>query len=329
MRERSMNLEHQLTLNSSAQPSNTQSVLVLLVDDDAVARMHLRICLQKDGYRIAEAKTGTEGLQLYKHLHPDIVLLDALMPEMDGFECCAQIRKLPGSDRIPILIITRLDDQKSVDRAFAAGAADFITKPIHFAVLRQRIRRLVQQSQLQQQMETTNRELRQLASIDSLTQIANRRRFDEYIEQEWRRLLRDRQPLSLILCDIDCFKAYNDTYGHQKGDRCLQQVAQAIQYAAQRPTDLVSRYGGEEFAVLLPNTDAERAFHTAITAFERVRTLAILHINSSVSSTVTLSAGISSQEPDEHSTLEEFIANADRALYQAKEQGRNRCCLSV
>lgn len=324
-----MNLEHQLTLNSSAQYSDAQSVLILLIDDDAVARMHLRICLQKDGYRIAEAKTGIEGLQLYSHLRPDVVLLDALMPEMDGFECCAQIRQLPGSDRIPIVIITRLDDQKSVDRAFAAGADDFITKPIHFAVLRQRIRRLVQQSQLQQQMETANRELRQLASIDSLTQVANRRRFDEYIDQEWRRMLREKQLLSLILCDIDCFKAYNDTYGHQKGDRCLQQVAQAIQYAAQRPIDLVARYGGEEFAVLLPNTDAERAVHTANTAFARVRTLAIPHINSSVRSTVTLSAGVASQEPDEHSTLEEFIAIADRALYQAKKQGRDRCCFNV
>ena len=324
-----MNLEPQLTLNSSAQPPDAQSTLVLLIDDDAVARMHLRICLQKEGYRIAEAKTGTEGLELYSHLRPDIVLLDALMPEMGGFECCTHIRLLPNGDRTPILIVTRLEDQKSVDRAFAAGATDFITKPIHFAVLRQRIRRLVQQSQLQQQMETVNQELRQMASVDSLTQVANRRRFDEYIDQEWRRMLCDRQPLSLILCDIDCFKAYNDTYGHQKGDRCLQQVAQAIQYAVQRPVDLVARYGGEEFAVLLPNTDAERAVQIAKAAFERVRTLAIPHINSLVSGTVTLSAGVASQEPDQHSTLEEFIRAADRALYQAKKLGRDRCCLSA
>ena len=323
-----MTLEHRLTLDSSAQTPDAQSVLILLIDDDAVARMHLRICLQKDGYRIAEAKTGIEGLELYSYLHPDIVLLDALMPGIDGFECCAQLRELPGSDRTPILIITRLEDQKSIDRAFAAGADDFITKPIHFALLRQRIRRLVQQAQLQRQMETTNRELRQLASVDGLTQIANRRRFDEYLDQEWRRTRHDRQPLSLILCDIDFFKAYNDTYGHQKGDRCLQQVAQAIQFAVQRPTDLVARYGGEEFAILLPDTEAEQAVQVANAAFERVRTLAIPHINSLVSSTVTLSAGVASLNPDEHLPLEDFVATTDRALYQAKKLGRDRCCLN-
>jgi diguanylate cyclase (GGDEF)-like protein len=348
MRERGMNLEHRLTLNFSAQtstatPSPLQSVaqsaayspLVLLIDDDAVSRMHLRICLEKDGYRIAEARTGAEGLQLYSYLHPDIVLLDVLMPGIDGFECCAQLRVLPGSDRTPILMITRLEDQKSVDRAFDAGATDFITKPIHFAVLRQRVRRLIQQSQLQHQMELSNQELRQLASIDSLTQVANRRRFDEYLDQEWQRILCDRQPLSLVLCDIDCFKVYNDTYGHQKGDRCLQQVAQAIQYAAQRPTDLVARYGGEEFAILLPNTAAERAVQVANAVFEQVRALAIPHANSPVSCTVTLSAGVVSLSPDQPlspsqpSTLEEFIATADRALYQAKKSGRDRCCLDA
>lgn len=315
---------------------SAQPVVVLLIDDDAVIRIHLRLGLEKEGYRIVEAETGIEGLQLYSHFRPDIVLLDGVMPGMDGFECCAQLHSLPGGDATPILMITGLNDQESVDRAFEVGAADFVTKPVHFAVLRQRMRRLIQQSQLQQQLtatnkqlEAANRELLRLVLVDGLTDVANRRRFDEYLEQEWQRTLRERLPLSLILCDIDFFKAYNDTYGHQKGDYCLQRVAQAIQQAVQRPADLVARYGGEEFAILLPNTEAEGAVHVAKIVCEQVRGLAIPHVNSPVGNNVTLSAGVVGLQPPQPSTLEEFITAADRALYRAKALGRNRCCLNT
>ncbi|MBD3881844.1 PleD family two-component system response regulator [Phormidium tenue FACHB-886] len=319
-----------LTIKPLAQP-----VVVLLIDDDAVVRIHLRLGLEKEGYCIVEAETGIEGLRLYSHFQPDIVLVDGVMPGMDGFECCAQLHALPGGDSTPILMITGLDDQESVDRAFGVGAADFVTKPVHFAVLRQRMRRLIQQSQLQQQLtatnkqlEAANRELLRLVLVDGLTDVANRRRFDEYLEQEWQRTLRERLPLSLILCDIDFFKTYNDTYGHQKGDCCLQKVAQAIQQAVQRPADLVARYGGEEFAILLPNTEVEGAVHVAKTVCEQVRGLAIPHANSPVGN-VTLSAGVVGLQPHQPSTLEEFITAADRALYRAKALGRNRCCLNT
>jgi diguanylate cyclase (GGDEF)-like protein len=172
-------------------------------------------------------------------------------------------------------------------------------------------------------LETANQKLQRLATLDSLTQVANRRRFDEYLQQSWQRLMREQQPLSLILCDIDYFKRYNDTYGHQAGDECLKQVAQAISHSLKRPDDLAARYGGEEFAAILPNTPIEGAIQVAETISFQVQQLEIPHQRSSISDRVTLSLGISGLIPQPNNSIEILIANADRALYQAKERGRN------
>ena len=304
-------------------PPEEQS-LVLIVDDEPFMRMQLRLSLQYEGYRTAEAQDGREALIVFQQLHPDIVLLDAIMPDMDGFDCCTQLQSLDASKYTPILMITGLEDQESVDRAFEVGAIDYVTKPIHWPVLRQRVKRLIQQSQLQRQLEAANQELQRLVTIDELTQVANRRRFEEYCAQEWQRLAREQLPLSLILCDVDFFKSYNDTYGHQAGDRCLQEIAQAIKNTVKRPADLVARYGGEEFAVILPQTDAEGALILAQTICYAVRTLAIPHKNSQVSSDVSISAGVATEIPQPNSDFQTIIAAADRALYQAKTQGRDR-----
>ncbi|MBN3892337.1 MAG: PleD family two-component system response regulator [Nostoc sp. JL31] len=298
--------------------------LVLIVDDEPFIRLILRHFLEREGYQIAEAQNGIEAINVFKQLHPDIVLLDAIMPDMDGFECCTQLELLDCNKHTPILMITGLDDQESVDRAFTVGAIDFVTKPIHWAVLRQRVKRLIQQSQLQQKLEAVNLELQRLVTIDGLTQIANRRRFEEYFSQEWQRLKREQRPLSLILCDVDFFKLYNDTYGHRVGDRCLQKIAQAIKDMIKRPGDLVARYGGEEFAVILPNTDTKGATHVADEICHAVRGLAIPHQNSQVSPYVTISVGFTAEIPQPDSDLEEMIATADRALYKAKAAGRDR-----
>ncbi|MEH2308223.1 PleD family two-component system response regulator [Nostoc sp.] len=308
-------------MTATAQESQS---LVLIVDDEPFIRMILRHFLEREGYKIAEAQNGREALTAFKELHPDIILLDAIMPDMDGFECCTNLELLDCSKHTPVLMITGLEDQESVDRAFAVGAMDYVTKPIHWPVLRQRVKRLIQQSQLQQKLETVNLELQRLATIDGLTQIANRRRFEEYFNQEWQRLKRDQRPLSLILCDVDFFKLYNDTYGHRVGDRCLQEIAKAIKNIIKRPGDLVARYGGEEFAVILPNTDTEGATHVAKKICHTVRTLAIPHENSQVSPHVTISVGFTTEIPQSDSDLEEMIAAADRALYQAKAAGRDR-----
>jgi diguanylate cyclase (GGDEF)-like protein len=306
---------------------SSQPPLVLMVDDDPAMRMHLRVRLDREGYRIAEAKDGREGLTLCQTQPPDIILLDAMMPDIDGFEFCAQVQTFTNGHNIPILMITGLDDRTSVDRAFAAGAADYITKPVHWAVLRQRLRRLIQQTQLQTKLEAANRELQRLASMDGLTQLANRRRFDEYLQQEWQRMLREQLPLSLILCDIDYFKPYNDTYGHQAGDRCLQQVARTLQTAVRRPADLIARYGGEELAIILPNTQPSGAAHIAQAICTAIKNLAIPHASSTVHACITISAGAAGIIPPFDLTPEDLIAAADRALYQAKAEGRDRYCL--
>ena len=251
--------------------------LILVVDDEKTLRLVLRRVMEKEGYRVSEALDGEQCLEISPQIKPDMVLLDAMMPGIDGFTCCAKLRELLGDDCPPILMITVLDDPASVDRAFEVGATDFVTKPIFWAVLRQRVRRVLENSWamkelqrqiererlLTEQLEIANRELERLASLDGLSQIANRRCFDQQLAQEWKRLQREQLPLSLILCDIDFFKVYNDTYGHQAGDECLRQVAYTIHQAVRRPADFTARYGGEEFAVILPNTEATGAVRVA------------------------------------------------------------------
>jgi len=173
-------------------------------------------------------------------------------------------------------------------------------------------------------LQTANQQLANLAFLDGLTQLANRRRFDEYLTCEWQRLARETAPLSLILCDVDYFKRYNDAYGHPAGDACLQKVAGAIRRVIKRPADLVARYGGEEFAVVLPNTNASGAVHLANAIHKEVQQLLIPHAKSSVSEYVTLSVGVSSTLPQKEFSPEVLIAVADKALYEAKDQGRNR-----
>lgn len=304
---------------------NPKIPLILVIDDDPLARLQLRLGLEGEGYQIAEACNGTEGLSLYQQLQPSIVLLDALMPEMNGFDCCKALHTTPRETQIPILMITGLDDQQSVDCAFAAGAVDYVTKPVHWPVLRQRVRRLIQQAQLQQELEAANRELRRLALVDGLTQVANRRCFDEWFEQTWQQHREEQQPLSLLLCDIDYFKSYNDHYGHQAGDHCLQQVAATIQSTLNRTTDLVARYGGEEFGVLLPKTTAAKALQVAQQIHRRLALQAIPHCCSAVSEAVTLSLGLATRVPVGDANPEDLIRAADEALYEAKHQGRNRC----
>jgi len=470
--------------------------------------------IEQDGYRVVPVAGAEQCLAIYESIRPDVVVLNTMLPGVDGFTCCAQLQA-SRSNPPPVLMMTSLEDLETIDRIFAVGAMDYITKPIRLVVLRQRIRRLlqtnrimeelrqqtqrehlvkaitlkirqsldldqnlstsvtevraflnadrvalyqinpgrggtfvvesvkpgwtpvlgiplvdpcfdeeyasqyrqgrvsatndiyqadlpdcyvellarieiranlivpvvykdelwgllcahqcsaarhwesfevellcqlanqmaiaIQQSRLFRQLEEANRHLQRLASSDGLTQVANRRYFDEYLAQEWQRMSREATPLSLILCDIDYFKAYNDAYGHPAGDNCLQQVAIAISESVKRPADLVARYGGEEFAVILPNTGIEGAVQVAEAIRTRVRDLELVQANTQVSQYVTLSVGIACTVPRPartcprgeslkapHCTLlhpesspAALIAAADRALYQAKAAGRN------
>jgi diguanylate cyclase (GGDEF)-like protein len=224
-------------------------------------------------------------------------------------------------------MITGLNDEESVNRAFEVGATDYVTKPINWPVLRQRVRRLIQQSRLYQYLEVANAQLNRLATLDGLTQLANRRRFDEYLAQQWRIMQREQHYLALLLCDVDFFKAYNDTYGHQAGDRTLQLIAEALNSEVKRPADLVARYGGEELAVILPNTHSEGAFILAQQIREKVKSLQINHNTSTVSDHVTLSIGVACQIPQLDETPDVLIRIADQALYKAKAYGRDRVAI--
>ncbi|MBD2465140.1 PleD family two-component system response regulator [Oscillatoria sp. FACHB-1407] len=332
--------------------------LILVVDDQKMLRLTLRRSLEKEGYRVIEASNGEECLALWQNYDldfgqgeeqiPDMILLDAIMPQMDGFACCARLHDRLGDRCPPVLMITALDDEKSVDLAFEVGATDYITKPIHWAVLRQRVRRVLQarwamaeqqrllaelratmalERSLKEQLEIANHKLERLASIDGLTQLANRRSFDLSLQQEWQRLNREQAPLTLILCDIDYFKAYNDSYGHIAGDECLRQVAALLQETVKRPADLVARYGGEEFALILPNTGLDGAIRLVETIQTHLRRRAIAHAGSSVNSIITVSIGIASTVPHTKLSPHELIDQADQALYRAKLQGRDRYCV--
>jgi diguanylate cyclase (GGDEF)-like protein len=317
---------------------STRLAHILIVDDEKTLRMMLSHAMQKEGYQVIEAISGEQCLDLCQQQLPDMILLDAILPGIDGFTCCASLRTMFGERCPPVLMITSLNDQESVDWAFNAGAVDYVTKPIHWAVLRQRVRRILQatwamtelrqtmehERVLMEQLEIANRELRRLASIDSLTQLANRRCFDEFLHQEWQRLRREQGFLSLILLDIDFFKSYNDTYGHQSGDECLKRVARLIEETIKRPADLAVRYGGEEFAVILPNTPLEGAMHIAREIHAKVELAAIAHAGSRISHHLTLSSGVATIIPSHQFTLEDLIASADQALYRAKLQGRNQ-----
>ena len=328
------------SMNAVSLPENPPVILV--VDDDQMTRQLLRRVMEKEGYQVIEAANGEQGLEMYKRLKPHLVLLDALMPVMDGFTCCTKLQRLSressldgealtdtkslrGASPTPVLMITNLNDSESVDRAFAVGAVDYVMKPIHLPVLRQRVRRIIEQTQLYQELKVANLELQRLAALDGLTGVANRRRFDEYLNDEWQRMGRENLPLSLILGDIDFFKKYNDTYGHQAGDACLRRVADALRFCAKRSVDLVARYGGEEFAVILPHTTAEGAFQVGEEIRAAVDTLKISHAQSTVSEYVTLSLGIACMYPMVSTSPTMLIAVADAALYQAKAAGRNQC----
>lgn len=325
--------------------------LILVADDDKTIRMLLREVMEQEGYRVVVSSNGKQCLETFTTVKPDLILLDAVMPVMDGFTCCKQLTQLsrtlfasslvhsmPGfsfgnstisrlCDRIPILMITGLEDSESVDRAFEAGASDYVTKPINWAVLRQRVKRLLQQAQLYKQLEALTQALQELANVDGLTGVANRRRFDQYLNAQWLNSVEEQLPLSLILCDIDYFKLYNDRYGHIAGDSCLRKVATVLSRTAEKNQDLVARYGGEEFAVIMPNTHATRAVHVAAAMQAGVRELEIEHIESTVSHFITLSIGVAMSVPKFESSPTTLIMAADKALYQAKAEGRNRIIL--
>ncbi len=452
-------------LLTSSQPEN-----ILIVDDHPENLKILTQMLSQKNYKLRKAINGEMALNAAFSKPPDLILLDIVMPEMDGYQVCQHIKENPITSEIPVIFISALDEAFNKVKAFEMGGVDYITKPFQIKEVLARVQlqlRLQHQTQqlkeqnqkLQQEINTrkeleiqlnlfnqaiftcrngviitdatqsdnpiiyvnqafekitgysvsevwgkncrflqgedrdqpnldiirnalkndedclviirnyrkdgtlfwnevsispvrdaggnithyigiqsditerhrmqialeeANRKLQHLANIDGLTQIANRRSFDETLEQEWKRCFREQQPIALILCDVDYFKAYNDYYGHLQGDECLIQVAQAISQVIKRPADLVARYGGEEFVVILPNTDGSGARQVAQLIQDQIRQLQSPHVKSDVSSYITLSLGISSIIPSGMTSPDHLVNAADSALYQAKQQGRDQ-----
>ena len=444
---------------------------ILIVDDLLENVRLLSSLLSQKGYSVSCASDGVMALSLIKQEPPDLILLDIMIPQMNGYEVCRNLKSSYITKHIPIVFISGLDSEFDKIEAFKAGGADYITKPFFaaevvyrvkaqlfsiqqqqrfkqvlgeqiaerkiveqelnksrallsgvlntsldgvaaFEAIRDRLGKIVNFKWLianpvaamtvggtidtlmgkhlfaedapghlfdglfelfvqvvesctvleqdyysnsfsvetwfhivavklgdgfaitfrdisdRKQAETTlkkdNLRLAYQVNVDSLTQIANRRRFDEYITQEWSRCAREQKYLSLLLCDVDYFKLYNDTYGHQAGDRCLYEVAKAIEKAVKRPADIAFRYGGEEFAVILPYTEGQGAIKVAQEIRQQIKNLKIEHSDSKISQYITLSIGVSGIIPTTQFFPENLISAADSALYNAKLKGRDR-----
>jgi diguanylate cyclase (GGDEF)-like protein len=309
---------------------------VLIVDDSPTIRAALRSLVEKMGHSVIEAEDGSKGLKIYGQDRPDLVLIDVVMPVMDGYEAARQMRGCRPDEWVPIIFLSSKEADQDLDRAIEAGGDDYLVKPVSFVVLNAKIRALqriestrIKLLETSRELAAANRELENLSRQDGLTGIANRRYFDSYLVTEVKRASRERQPLSLILADVDHFKAYNDFYGHQAGDDCLRQVASALRSVGRRPADLAARYGGEEFAIVLPATAMEGAVDVAKSLIRVIEGMSIPHARSGVSPSISLSQGIASLIPVQETKPENVIELADQALYQAKQQGRNRYVVST
>ena len=318
---------------------------ILVVDDKPDNLRLLSTMLTEQGYKVRKVISGELALKACQIMPPDLILLDINMPNMNGYMVCQQLKSSLETQDIPVIFISALDDVVDKVEAFSRGGADYITKPFEIQEVLARVKNQLTirelQKKLQQQndllsqeikerqraeaeLQNANKELHRLATLDGLTQVANRRCFEEYFNLEWRRLQREKAPLSFILCDVDFFKLYNDTYGHLAGDSCLKQIAQTINNTLKRPADLVARYGGEEFAIILPNTYIEGGIHVAQLIQHNIKQLQIVHSQSSASEFVTLSMGVSCIIPQLNLAPNQLIDITDEALYIAKAQGRNR-----
>lgn len=296
----------------------------ILIVDDTPENIDLLTEALAPHYCTRAAINGEKALKIaFSGEPPDLILLDIMMPGMDGYEVCKRLKDNPGTQRIPVIFITARSDEGDEELGLNLGAVDYITKPFSLKITKARVRNHLR---LKQQFEL----LEAISMVDALTQIPNRRRFDEAIDAEWKRAAREGTPLSVLMVDIDHFKEYNDHYGHGAGDDCLCAVATALQSGISRPGDMVTRYGGEEFAVILPETGKEAAAHIALRLCECVFEIKLPHANSSTEPFVTVSVGCATAMPSEKADSPRVLFDeADKMLYEAKGTGRNRVCSVV
>ncbi len=271
----------------------------------------------RSDYTVLFAKQGQEAVELACRHLPDLILLDIRMPGMSGHEVCQRLKAEPATRHIPIIFVTMLGEEEDEALGLAIGGVDYITKPVRPAIVRARVRVHLRLKAYQDRLEA-------ISMTDGLTGIANRRHFDAVLAREWNRAQRFGNSLSLIMADVDHFKLYNDTYGHQAGDECLKQVAAVLSGRLMRATDLAARLGGEEFVCLVPDIPARGAMELAQGIVEAMRAAAIPHVSSLVASCVTVSIGLATLTPTADLAPAALLEMADQFLYQAKHAGRNR-----
>ncbi len=303
---------------------------ILLADDSRTNQMLIRAYSEEAGHQVEVVDDGQQAVDAFEKERPDLVIMDVNMPVKNGIDATKDIRKLTSLDNdwVPIIFLSGMSESDDIVLGLDAGGDDYLSKPIDARVLAAKLRAMGRISDMRHELSKLNRELKLISVKDGLTGLANRRHFDEVMEKELKRSVRTKTELSLILCDIDQFKLYNDNYGHQGGDDCLKSVAGALINVSNRSGDLAARYGGEEFAFILPETDLQGAKIIAESIRKAVESLAIPHEKSSVGTYVTLSCGVNSilpqQEQDIAVITRELIEVADQNLYKAKEAGRNQ-----
>ena len=306
---------------------------ILVVDDTPDNIDVLKEVLKKD-YIVRPALDGATALKIaLAGPKPDMILLDIMMPGMDGYEVMRRLQADGNTREIPVIFVTAVSNIESELKGLELGAVDYITKPFSPAIVRARVSTHLELHEARKKLEKQNLELKaktdlleRVVHLDSLTNISNRRHFDEMLEVEWSRALRNKTPLSVIVADIDYFKGFNDHYGHIEGDRCLCSVAQCLSSLLQRPTDMVARYGGEEFVAILPVTDIKGAALLAENWRAGVENLGIPHADSSVADHVTISVGHATMVPNRDMVPYYLVGVADEMMYLAKESGRNLTC---
>jgi diguanylate cyclase (GGDEF)-like protein len=291
----------------------------ILIADDQPTNIRVLYELFRDQCDVFMATNGAQTIQICRAELPDLILLDVVMEDIDGHEVCRRLKADSLTNAIPIMFVTSQNHEADEVIALGLGAVDFITKPINPVIVRARVR-------TQLTLKLQGDLLRASALLDGLTGVANRRKFDEDVQTDWRQCLRETAPLSLVLIDIDYFKLYNDRYGHQAGDNCLKLVAKALAETLRRPYDKLARYGGEEFACLLPKTELAGASAIAERMQTRVSELRVEHLGSDVDQVVTISLGVASMVPTPSITPELLLKAADQQLYEAKRTGRARVC---
>ncbi len=295
---------------------------ILIVDDE---NMNLRVLadLLKEDYSPILARNGEQALKhALSDSPPDLILLDVVMPEMGGYEVIKSLKNTNKTNNIPVIFVTALNSIEDEEYGLKLGAVDYITKPFSPPIVKMRVRnhlRIVHHYKL----------LDQLAYLDGLTEISNRRKFEEMYEREWTRAIRSKYPLSLAMVDVDYFKHYNDNYGHAMGDIALKDIAKSLENSLMRPADLIARYGGEEFVIMLPETDSAAAKLVVQRSLEKVNKLNIPHLYSKCAEHISVSIGLATTSMDITGERKTLLKTADENLYHAKQGGRNRITASV